>query len=132
MIKVKDSEFTFTFSKSSGSGGQNVNKLNTCVTLSWDMDASKALNEEVKERFRKSYKRFVSDDGTVSVTSQRHRSQKRNIEDCKEKLMSMLNSVRLAPKPRKATRPTRSSIRKRLDGKKRHSEKKKRRKDPEI
>lgn len=125
MIKIPDNEFTFTFSKSSGAGGQNINKLNTCATLSWNLADSPSLSEPVKKRFRESFKRFVLEDGSVSVTSQRHRTQKRNIEDCKEKLLSMLNSVRLPPKARRPTKPTRSSVRKRLEGKKRHSDKKK-------
>ena len=128
MIKLKPKEYDFTFAKSSGSGGQNVNKLNTQAILTWDMKNSTAVKEEVKERFRANYKRFVTEEDKVVVQSERHRSQKRNKDDCVQKLHAMLNSVRLPPKKRKPTRPSRSSIRKNAQKNKRHSEKKRLRK----
>lgn len=128
MIKIDPSEFTFTFSKSSGSGGQNVNKLNTQATLTWDMKNSGAVSELVKERFCKLYKRFVSTEGQVVIQSQRHRSQKRNKDDCVEKLRSMINAASKPPKKRRPTKPTRAAVKKRLESKKKRSEKKKLRK----
>lgn len=128
MIKLNPQEYEFTFARSSGPGGQNVNKLNTQAILTWDMKNSSSLKDDVKERFNENYKRFVSDEGMVTVSSDRHRSQKRNKDDCVQKLHAMLNSVRLPPKKRKATRPSRSSIRRNAQKNKRHSEKKKLRK----
>ncbi len=127
MIKVDTNELKYTFSKSSGAGGQNVNKLNTQVTLTWDLDDSKSISDAVKNRFKKLFKGFINDRGQVLIKSQRHRSQKRNIDDVNLKLRSMLISASKEPKRRKETRPTRSSVRKRLEKKKQHSEKKKNR-----
>ena len=123
MIKIPYSEFSFTFSRSSGAGGQNVNKLNTRVTLSWDIKSSPSCYNSIKERFYQKYKRFIFDDKVV-IHSQKHRSQPQNIDDCITKLHELLKDVQYAPKHRKSTKPTRSSIRKRLDSKKKNSNKK--------
>ena len=127
MIKVDTNELKYTFSKSSGAGGQNVNKLNTQVTLIWDLNDSKSISGAVKNRFKTLFKGFINDRGQVLIKSQRHRSQKRNIDDVNLKLRSMLISASKEPKRREETRPTRSSVRKRLEKKKQHSEKKKNR-----
>ncbi|MFT6631231.1 MAG: ribosome-associated protein [Bacteriovoracaceae bacterium] len=116
LIKVSAEDCKFTFSRSSGAGGQNVNKLNTKVTMFWDMGNSNLCNEAVKKRFREKYKRFLVDGGVV-ITSQRFRKQSQNIDDCLEKLERYLNEVRLPPKLRRTTKPTKSSVKKRLDGK---------------
>lgn len=128
MIKVNKNECSFSFSRSSGAGGQNVNKLNTKVTMVWDIDLSDICNAAVKVRFKRKYARFLSD-GLVIITSQKFRQQARNIEDCIKKLEACLNDVRLAPKLRRATKPTRSSVKKRLDGKSKKSELKKSRRE---
>jgi ribosome-associated protein len=124
MIKIPNTEFKFTFSRSSGSGGQNINKVNTKSTLSWDMDSSTTCPVSVKNRFQIRYKRFIVNNKVI-ITSQKYRSQAQNIDDCICKLHELLSSVEFAPKNRRATKPTRASIRKRLDSKKRNSSKKK-------
>lgn len=118
MIPV--SEFTFTFSRSSGAGGQNVNKVNSKVTMTWDMDASLSIREDVKERFKASYKSYIVSN-LVVIHSQKHRSQKMNIDDCIEKLQTMIKSVMHPPKVRRKTRPTKSSVVKRLESKSKKS-----------
>ena len=120
-IKIPFSEFQFSFSRSGGSGGQNVNKVNSKVVLEWDLNASASLHEAMKERFRLKFKGFITDAGMVQIMSQRHRTQKGNIDDCIEKLHAMLSEVRHPPKPRKATKPKFSSVMKRLDSKKKDS-----------
>ena len=127
MLKVDPSEIKFTFSRSSGAGGQNVNKVNTQATLHWDMQNSSSISQYIKERFIKLFKRFVNDQGEVVIQSQRHRSQNRNKLDCETKLRSMILAAMTEPKKRRPTKPTRGSVKKRLDGKKRHAEKKKNR-----
>lgn len=129
-IKIPFSEFEFSYARSSGAGGQHINKVNSKVIMTWKIAESVCCSDSVKERFRNKYGQFLLDDGTVQIMSQKHRSQKANMDDCIEKLHAMINDVRLPPKIRKATKPKRSAVLKRLQTKKRDSEKKQmRRKD---
>jgi ribosome-associated protein len=127
-IKIPFSEFTFSYSRSSGPGGQNVNKVNSKVILNWKIDETTACSQAVILRFKEKYHSFILDNGSVQIMGQQHRSQKANIDDCIEKLHTMINDVRLPPKIRRATRPKRSAVVKRLNSKKRDSEKKQLRK----
>ena len=126
-ISLPFSEFTFTYSRSGGAGGQNVNKVNSKVTLHWNLLQDSVCPAPVKERFKNRFSRFVVGD-EVQITSQESRSQKVNQDECIQKLHSMLNSVLRPPKMRKAPKPTRSSIKKRLESKKKDSLKKENRK----
>lgn len=122
--KVPKSELSFSFSKSSGAGGQNVNKLNTRVSLSWNIQNSKAIGKAAKERFVSKFSRLMVGD-IVTIHSQRFRTQAKNIEDCIEKLNAYIEQIRKAPAVRKKTKPTKSSIAKRLDKKNKRSKIKK-------
>jgi ribosome-associated protein len=118
------SELRFSYARSGGAGGQNVNKVNSKVIMDWDLSASPSLPEDVKERFRARYKNLIKENGEVQLQSDRERSQKMNVDDCIKKLHEMIEKVAVPPRPRKKTRPTKSSVRKRLDSKKLHSAKK--------
>lgn len=126
-IKIPSDEFQFSFSRSSGSGGQNVNKVNTKVTLTWDYKNSKSLPESVKKRFEKEFSRFITNEDIFKIVSQKHRNQPQNIEDCISKLHSMIAKVEKAPKRRIGTKPTKGSIKRRLASKKNKSDIKKNR-----
>lgn len=129
-IKIPFSEFSFSFSRSSGAGGQNINKVNTKAQLYWSPDLTSACSIEVIERFKKKYSNLILEDGQIQIVSQEHRTQKANMDACIEKLHEMINSVAVPPKKRKATKPKRSAVLKRLTSKKKDSEKKQmRRKD---
>ena len=128
LIKLNRDEFKFTFSRSSGAGGQNVNKVNTRVTLTWDMAASSSIKQAVKERFMKKYARFIVGDMVV-IHSQKYRVQSKNIDDCVAKLQGYLENVEKPPKKRVPTKPTKSSVKKRLDKKSKDSEKKRLRRE---
>lgn len=123
-ISIPLTEFEFTFSRSSGPGGQNVNKVNTKVTLHWSITTSASVPEEMRARFVAKFRRRINNQGQLVVISQRFRDQGRNVGDCLAKLREMLTSVAVAPKVRKATRPTRASRERRLQAKQRTGEKK--------
>ncbi len=129
-IRVRLREFRFSFSRSSGAGGQNVNKLNTKATLRWEVARSQGLPKDVRARFLERYRRRITADGELVLTSQRFRDQGRNVADCLEKLRGMLAAVAQPPRPRKATKPTRSSVERRLSSKRRTRVKKQRRQRP--
>lgn len=129
-IKIPFSEFSFSYARSSGAGGQNVNKVNSKVVMNWNINLSETCPLPVKMRFKDKFGQFILDSGEVQIISQKTRSQKDNMNDCIEKLHSMLNEVRLPPKVRKKTKPKRSAVLDRLNTKKKDSEKKRmRRKD---
>ncbi len=121
---MKPKNYRLTFSRSSGPGGQNVNKLNTKATLHWDPARDGGLPLEALERLRRLYPQRFTEAGEVVISSQRFRSQQRNVQDCLAKLEQMLTEALTPPRPRKATRPKRSAVEKRLTEKRRQSERK--------
>lgn len=128
-FKIPTSEFNFSFSRSSGAGGQNVNKVNTKATLQWNAFANSSLPKDVLERFIKKYSKRLNADGVLTLVSQKSRSQNLNSTDVIEKLHEMINSVAIAPKIRKPTKPSRTAVNKRLNEKKSHGDKKKSRQE---
>jgi len=131
-IIIPAEELRFTFARSSGPGGQNVNKLNTKARLRWDLTTTTALPSAVLARLRQRFGSRINDAGEFVISSERYREQARNARDCLEKLQAMLQSVAVAPKPRRKTRPTRGSIEARLKAKQRQSQRKKQRRPPSM
>ncbi len=129
-IHIQDWELLFSYARSSGSGGQNVNKVNSKAILHFNPLASPSLPVDVKNRFIQKFGKRLSTDGFLVLQSESHRDQPRNAADCLEKLRAMILEVAVAPKVRKATKPSRSAKRKRLESKKLHSEKKQSRRRP--
>jgi len=123
-LRIPLREFQFTFARSSGPGGQNVNKVSTKALLRWAVVKSPSLSDAVRKRLLSRYGRRVTAEGDLLVSSQRFRDAGRNVADCLEKLRAMLAEVAVAPKPRKPTRPSRGSVRRRLDQKRKQSQKK--------
>jgi ribosome-associated protein len=129
-LKIPLREFQFSFARSSGPGGQNVNKVSTKATLRWPVLTSPSLPEPVRERFFLRYRRRITAEGELVITSQRFRDAGRNVADCLEKLRKMLADVAVTPKRRKTTKPTRASVERRLEQKRKHSRKKRLRRKP--
>jgi ribosome-associated protein len=129
-LTVPLQEFQFTFARSSGPGGQNVNKVSSKAQLRWPVLESPSLPEPVRQRFVAKFAHRITAEGHLLVTSQRFRDAGRNVTDCLEKLRAMLLEVAVPPKLRRPTRPTRSSVRRRLEGKRKTSQKKEGRRRP--
>ena len=121
-------ELVFGTSRSGGPGGQNVNKVSSRVTLRWDITGSTVLDTEQKEFLLYKLKSRLTSNGILILTSQESRSQMANRESVMLKLDQLLQKAFKPVKARKRTKPTSSSIKKRLDSKKRHAEKKQSRK----
>jgi ribosome-associated protein len=123
-------EITFLTSRSSGPGGQNVNKVNSKVTLQFDVQNSKLLSNEQKEIIVVKLASRINKEGILAFTSQNKRSQLQNKEVALMKLDKLLAKAFFIKKTRKSTVPKKGAIMKRLDNKKRHAEKKKNRQKP--
>jgi len=130
-IRIPLRELDFSYSRSPGPGGQNVNKLNTKVTLKWDVANSPQLPEPVRARFLEKYHRRISKEGLLVVTSSRFRNQGRNVGDAMHKLREMLLSVAQEPAARKRRKPSAAQRRQRLQDKRKTSEKKRLRRPPD-
>ncbi|HEY4339758.1 MAG TPA: alternative ribosome rescue aminoacyl-tRNA hydrolase ArfB [Steroidobacteraceae bacterium] len=116
-VIVPDTDLTFSAIRSPGPGGQNVNKVATAVQLRFDLRNTAAFDAGVKQRLRARAGHRLNDDGTVLFVARAHRSQERNRADALERLRQLILESLEAPRPRKATRPTRASKERRLDGK---------------
>ncbi|MCX6118362.1 MAG: alternative ribosome rescue aminoacyl-tRNA hydrolase ArfB [Proteobacteria bacterium] len=116
--KIPDVELAFTFARSSGPGGQNVNKTNSKAILAWNIMSSKSISEAAKARFVEAYGNKINDIGEVIIASDETRDRMQNEARCVEKLMEMIQATWLPPKTRHATKPTKASQRRRVEGKK--------------
>ena len=123
-LSAIESELKFHTSRSSGPGGQNVNKVNTKVTLRWNVSNSKILDEEQKHLLLSKLKTKITSDGVLIIISQAKRSQVQNKEEALNKLDGLIIKAFKIEKKRKATKPTKASQQKRIEGKKQLAEKK--------
>ena len=123
-------ESFFTASRSDGPGGQNVNKVNSKITLKFNVQASALFDEEEKARLLRKLAGQLSKEGNLVLTAGESRSQLQNKELVLLKLKNLLEHALVKAKPRKKSKPSKGAIEKRMKYKKLQSEKKQRRQKP--
>lgn len=116
-IAIDEAELSESFVRASGPGGQNVNKLSTAVQLRFDVRRSRALPDPVAVRLMRLAGRRLTDEGVLIITAQRFRTQERNRADARERLAALIAEAAVPPTPRRPTRPTLASKKRRLEEK---------------
>ncbi len=116
MIPIPPAEIEWTAIRAQGAGGQNVNKVSTALHMRFDIRAS-SLPDAVKARLMSSNDQRITAEGVVVIKAQRYRSQDKNRDDALARLQELVDGAAAVPRPRKPTKPTKSSQRRRVDGK---------------
>jgi len=115
--RIPQSDLAFSFVRAAGPGGQNVNKVASAAQLRFDLAGTQALSERVKARLRALAGRRLTAEGAILIFARNHRTQEGNRREALERLDELISRALVEPKLRRATRPTRASQQRRLEGK---------------
>ena len=122
-VSLDDNEITFEAIRAQGSGGQKVNKTSVAIHLRFDIAAS-SLPDFYKEKLLSLKDKRITKEGIIVIKSQQHRSQEQNRDEALKRLTELIKSVNVVQKKRIATKPTKGSVNRRLQSKKKHAGKK--------
>ena len=123
-LTIDMKEIKFRMIKSSGPGGQNINKNSTAIKLEFDVKNSTSLSKKIKYILLNTPNKYLTKRGKIIINANKHKSQKRNKSETIEKLIKYFNQILKPKKKRIPTKPTKSSVERRLKEKKRNSYKK--------
>ena len=118
-LVLPDADLSIVFVRAAGPGGQNVNKLATAAQLRFNLAGTTAINERAKARLRVLAGRRVTEEGELLIIARNHRTQEGNRREALARLQALVDAARIEPKLRRATRPTKASKERRLQGKSR-------------
>ncbi|MCG8689961.1 MAG: aminoacyl-tRNA hydrolase [Minwuiales bacterium] len=121
-IWIDERDIDLQFIRASGPGGQNVNQVATAVQLRFDVAGCRGLTEPVRKRLIELAGRRVNADGVLVIDARRFRTQNRNRQDAMDRLLALLREAAVPPRPRRRTKPSKGSVRRRLDRKRQRSE----------
>jgi ribosome-associated protein len=131
-IQIDENELMESFMRASGPGGQNVNKVATAVQLRFNAEKTLILDEDVKKRLKRLAGRRMAADGEIVIEAKRYREQEKNRADARERLAVLIRKALEKPRMRRQTRPTKASVVRRVEGKKKRGSVKKMRNKPAI